>query len=194
MGFGARWRTWIVAGAGVLALGGVVPPSSGIAADGDGLWAVYQSALKGAKYVDLTHTITPTIPVWAGFAGSSSAPAKAGSDVDANTKKGDVFTYAKDGFEATEYVLRTDQLGTQLDPPAHWAPEYPAIDELPPTYAIRPLVVIPIAVVCLWLQFHRKWYLQITTSGGQAKALTGTNAALIKRVVVALNEAIVQRG
>ena len=40
--------------------------------------------------------------------------------------------------------MTTDQLGTQLDPPAHWAPEYPAIDELPPTYAIRPLVVISI--------------------------------------------------
>ena len=57
---------------------------------------------------------------------------------------GEIYTYAKHGFEATEYTLRTDQLGTQLDPPAHWAPEYPAIDELPATYAIRPLVVISI--------------------------------------------------
>ena len=32
-----------------------------------GLWQVYESALKGAKYVDLTHTINPSIPVWAGF-------------------------------------------------------------------------------------------------------------------------------
>jgi kynurenine formamidase len=54
------------------------------------------------------------------------------------------YTYEKDGFEATHYDLSTDQLGTQLDPPAHWNPYYPAIDELPPTYAIRPLVVIPI--------------------------------------------------
>ncbi len=38
-------------------------------------------------------------------------------------KTGDVFTYDKHGFEATNYVLTTDQLGTQLDPPAHWAPE-----------------------------------------------------------------------
>src|SRR5512146_1395634 len=59
-------------------------------------------------------------------------------------RTGDVYTYEKHGFEATEYALRTDQLGTQLDPPAHWAPEYPAIDELPATYAIRPLVVISI--------------------------------------------------
>jgi kynurenine formamidase len=41
-------------------------------------------------------------------------------------------------------VLGTDQLGTQLDPPAHWAPEFPAIDELPATYTLRPLVVISI--------------------------------------------------
>jgi hypothetical protein len=32
----------------------------------------------------------------------------------------------------------------QLDPPAHWAPEYPAIDEIPATFAVRPLVVISI--------------------------------------------------
>jgi hypothetical protein len=31
-------------------------------------------------------------------------------------------------------MLRPDQYGTQLDPPAHWAPEYPGIDELPATY------------------------------------------------------------
>jgi hypothetical protein len=42
------------------------------------------------------------------------------------------------------YRLSTDQFGTQLDPPAHWAPSYPAIDELPPTYGVRPLVVISI--------------------------------------------------
>ena len=50
----------------------------------------------------------------------------------------------KDGFEATKYEIATDQFGTQLDPPAHWAPEYPGIDELPATYAVRPLVVISI--------------------------------------------------
>jgi kynurenine formamidase len=134
------WRRSIAA-FGVLAIASLAAPSSGLAADG--LWAVYDSALKGAKYVDLTHTITPKIPVWAGFAASTFSPAKAGADLD-DAKIGDVFTYEKHGFEATEYTLRTDQLGTQLDPPAHWAPEYPAIDELPATYAIRPLVVISI--------------------------------------------------
>jgi kynurenine formamidase len=53
-------------------------------------------------------------------------------------------SFDQQGFEATHYDLSTDQLGTQLDPPAHWAPEYPSIDELPATYAVRPLVVISI--------------------------------------------------
>ena len=33
----------------------------------DSLWNLYESKLKQAKYVDLTHTITPSIPVWSGF-------------------------------------------------------------------------------------------------------------------------------
>ena len=101
------------------------------------LWQVYNSYLRNAKYVDLTHAITPTIPVWKGFGKS-----KFGRTVDPKT--GRIYTYEKDGFEASRYDLSTDQLGTQLDPPAHWDPNYPAIDELPATYAVRPLVVISI--------------------------------------------------
>lgn len=101
------------------------------------LWQVYQQSLKKAKYIDLTHTVTPIIPVWSGFGKSKFAPT-------VNPKTGQPYTYQKDGFEATHYDLSTDQLGTQLDPPAHWNPDYPAIDELPPTFAVRPLVVIPI--------------------------------------------------
>lgn len=138
-------RSVLVAALAAIAAGGLMGvPSRGHAEDDKGLWPVYEQALKGAKYVDLTHTITPNIPVWAGFADSTFAPAKAGSDTEGFATKGEVYTYAKHGFEATEYSLKTDQLGTQLDPPAHWAPEYPAIDELPATYAIRPLVVISI--------------------------------------------------
>lgn len=117
---------------------------AGARADEPGLWKVYNDAFKGAKYVDLTHTITPKIPVWAGFGNSTFAPSKAGADLEGFAKKGDVYTYEKHGFEATSYLLTTDQLGTQLDPPAHWAPEYAAIDELPATFAVRPLVVISI--------------------------------------------------
>ncbi len=101
------------------------------------LWQIYDQYLKKAKYVDLTHKITPSIPVWAGFGRSSFGPTL-------NPKTGKPYTYRDDDFEATHYDLATDQLGTQLDPPAHWDPQYPAIDELPATYTIRPLVVISI--------------------------------------------------
>ena len=111
--------------------------SAAHAADASGLWSVYEQSLKNAKYIDLTHTLTPSIPVWKGF-----GPSKFGPTV--NPETGKPYEYGKDGFEATHYDLSTDQFGTQLDPPAHWAPEYPAIDELPATYAIRPLVVISI--------------------------------------------------
>ena len=101
------------------------------------LWQVYHRSLKNAKYVDLTHTITPSTPVWAGFGPSQFGPT-------VNPKTGKPYTYKADGFEATRYLLTTDQLGTQLDPPAHWNPDYPGIDELPATFAVRPLVVISI--------------------------------------------------
>ena len=102
-----------------------------------GLWSLYNQSLEKAKYIDLTHTLSPSIPVWKGFGPSKFGPAL-------NPDTGKPYQYARDGFEATRYDLSTDQLGTQLDSPAHWAPEYPAIDELPATYAIRPLVVISI--------------------------------------------------
>jgi kynurenine formamidase len=104
---------------------------------GTGLWQVYDQTLAHARYIDLTHAITPGMPVWKGF-----GPATFGPSVDPATGK--AYTYANDGFEATAYRIATDQFGTQLDPPAHWAPEYPGIDELPATYAVRPLVVISI--------------------------------------------------
>ncbi|MEZ0218157.1 MAG: cyclase family protein [Rariglobus sp.] len=123
-------------GASVILLG-VLGLAGPVRAGGSDLWAVYESVLKKAKYVDLTHTITPAIPVWSGF-----GPASFGQVV--NPATGKPYAYAADGFEANRYILSTDQLGTQLDPPAHWAPEYPAIDELPPTFAVRPLAVISI--------------------------------------------------
>jgi len=114
----------------------VLAPAGAQAAD-RGLWKVYDKSLSRARYIDLTHRITPDIPVWKGFGPSKFDPAN-------NPETGLPYTYAHDGFEATNYTLATDQLGTQLDPPAHWDPNYPAIDELPATYAVRPLVVISI--------------------------------------------------
>lgn len=130
-----RWLA-LVAGAVLVAIGATAVPAG--ARDRPGLWKVYDEVLSRARYIDLTHDITPDMPVWKGF-----GPAAFAASVDPAT--GMPYTYAKDGFEATAYRLSTDQFGTQLDPPAHWAPEFPAIDELPATYAVRPLVVISIA-------------------------------------------------
>src|SRR5829696_1680724 len=99
------------------------------------LWQAYTEVLSKSRYIDLTHTITPNQPVWKGFGPATFRPT-----VDPMT--GRPYTYAEHGFEATAYTLATDQFGTQFDPPAHWAPEWAAIDEVPATYAVRPLVVI----------------------------------------------------
>ncbi|MBT9583564.1 cyclase family protein [bacterium] len=101
------------------------------------LWKVYEKFFKRARYVDLTHTIQPDSTVWKGFGPQQFDPA-------IEPESGRPYSYAKDGFEATRYTFSTDQLGTQLDPPAHWNPDYPSIDELPATYSLRPLVVISI--------------------------------------------------
>jgi kynurenine formamidase len=112
----------------------LVAAAPAAAKDSD-LWKAYNQTLSKARYIDLTHTITPNQPVWRGFGPATFKPT-----VDPIT--GVPYTFAKDGFEATAYTLATDQFGTQFDPPAHWAPEQAAIDEIPASYAVRPLVVI----------------------------------------------------
>jgi kynurenine formamidase len=99
------------------------------------LWKVYDKTLSKSRYIDLTHTLTPDQPVWSGFGPATFRPA-----VKPDT--GQPYSYATDGFEATAYTIATDQFGTQFDPPAHWAPEQAALDEVPASYSVRPLVVI----------------------------------------------------
>jgi len=112
---------------------------------GDGsLYEVYTDTLKGAKYVDLTHAFSPTIPVWPGFGPATFGPSKAGVTMEGFTREGEEFTYAKHGFQATAFSITTDQYGTQLDPPAHWNEYGATISDLPPTIALRPLVVLDV--------------------------------------------------
>lgn len=101
------------------------------------LWKAYAQLFQNARYVDLSHTLEPESTVWRGFGPQQFEPA-------VDPASGQPYEYAKDGFEATRYQLSTDQLGSQLDPPAHWNPNYPAIDEIPASYALRPLLCISI--------------------------------------------------
>ncbi|HTT17757.1 MAG TPA: hypothetical protein VMG82_02360, partial [Candidatus Sulfotelmatobacter sp.] len=65
-----RWKAFcaiLVVLAGTLFLTDREPKSTS-------LWDVYDQSLKHAKYVDLTHTINPSIPVWHGFGPSKFLP------------------------------------------------------------------------------------------------------------------------
>lgn len=110
------------------------------------LWAVHTQVFENAKYIDLTHAFEPQQSVWPGFANAEFRAAKAGSDMGEYASLGDEFTYEDHGFIATEYLLPTDQYGTQLDPPAHWNPLGATISDIPASFAIHPLVVINLVV------------------------------------------------
>jgi kynurenine formamidase len=125
----------------ILSSAALAQPSSQPSA---GLWPVYEQSIKGAKHIDLTHAFAPVQPVWPGFGRAEFKPTTAGADIPGYVNKGDEFSYGKHGFVATSYLLTTDQYGTQLDPPAHWDEYGATISDLPPTFAVRPLAVIPI--------------------------------------------------
>lgn len=119
----------------------MAPPSAGAESS---LWQIYEHHLRDAKYIDLTHAFEPAQAVWPGFGNATFKPATAGRQMEGYVEIGEEFTYQKHGFVATAYEIPTDQYGTQLDPPAHWDSLGATISDLPPTYAIRPLVVIDI--------------------------------------------------
>ena len=108
-----------------------------------GLWAIWDSVFAHARFVSLSHVLTPDTPVWSGFPLTTKFEQGTGRLDDKSPYA--AFTYDKTGLETSAYTFATDQFGTQLDPPAHWHPCFPAIDELPATLALRKLVVISIA-------------------------------------------------
>jgi kynurenine formamidase len=108
-----------------------------------GLWAVWDNAFARARYVSLSHVLTQDAPLWKGFPPTTKFSQGTGRLDDKSPYT--AFTYEKLGLETSGYTFAADQFGTQLDPPAHWHQCYPAIDELPPTLAVRKLAVISIA-------------------------------------------------
>jgi kynurenine formamidase len=108
-----------------------------------GLWSAWDSAFARARFVSLTHVLTQDAPVWKGFPPTTKFAQGTGRLDDKAPYA--AFTYEKLGLETSAYTFATDQFGTQLDPPAHWHQCFAAIDELPPTLALRKLAVISIA-------------------------------------------------
>jgi kynurenine formamidase len=127
-------------GVALLALGG--PPGTAREAQAPvDLWRVYDTAFVGAKYIDLTHAFGPDTPLGDDFSPLRFMTAHAAHG-DGPGGEGVAFDYPTVGAAITGYVLPTDQVGTQLDPPAHGNAHGATISEFPPTMAVRPLVVI----------------------------------------------------
>ena len=108
-------------------------------------WPAYEASFAHAKYIDLTHAFAPGDPRWPGFGPLSVSAARAAIDVPGFIGKGEPFGYARHGAGITAYQLPTDQVGTQLDPPAHGNPLGATISDFPATMAVRPLVVIDLS-------------------------------------------------
>jgi kynurenine formamidase len=109
------------------------------------LWDFYQSSLRHAKYIDLTHSIAPGGPIGEGFADFKVGSARAGVAIPGIIDQGEPFTYEKLGVAITAYELPMDHIGTQFGPPAHQNDHGATISDIPPTVALRPLVVINVA-------------------------------------------------
>ena len=86
------------------------------------------------KLVDLTHSFSPTSPVWSGFGQATMTAA-------ADPKTHEPYTIEKHGFRTTFYSL-VGQYGTHVDPPAHFAADGLTMDKIPLDQMILPLVVL----------------------------------------------------
>jgi kynurenine formamidase len=106
------------------------------------LWNVYAAVLRQAKYIDLTHAMAPGGPIGEGFRDFTVGPALAGVAVPGLVARGEPFTYRTLGVAITAYHLPMDHIGTQFGPPAHENEHGATISDIPPTVALRPLVVV----------------------------------------------------
>ncbi|WP_224365249.1 cyclase family protein [Hyalangium versicolor] len=104
-------------------------------ADGPTLAEAYK-VLSTRKFVDLTHSFSPSTPVWQGF-GQASFTAAA----DPSTYR--PYTLKEDGFRTTFYSF-VGQYGTHVDPPAHFHKDGITMDRIPLQDMILPLVVFDI--------------------------------------------------
>src|ERR1700756_224903 len=106
------------------------------------LWSIYEQVLKHAKYIDLTHAFAPGQARGLALGELQVGSAIAASEIPGFIRAGEPIEYERQGVAITRYNFGSDQIGTQLDPPAHWSVIGATISDLPPTYAVRPLVVI----------------------------------------------------
>ena len=92
--------------------------------------------IQGKQFVDLTHSFSPTTPVWSGFGQATMSAA-----CDPKTHR--PFTIEQDGFRTIVYSL-VGQYGTHVDPPAHFRADGLTMDRIPLKDMILPLVVFDV--------------------------------------------------
>ncbi|WP_439031070.1 cyclase family protein [Gordonia terrae] len=85
----------------------------------------------GRRVVDLTHTLSPSFPVWPGNPPMVTVPTS-------RVRKGD------SGF-ATNWVSFAEHTGTHVDAPAHKIGRGITVDRIDPADLIAPLVIVSIA-------------------------------------------------
>jgi kynurenine formamidase len=116
-----------------VAAAGVAEERRGAQADQPNSLADALKAIQSRKLVDLTHSFSPTSPVWGGFGQAAMSAA-----ADPTTHR--PYTIEKDGFRATFYSM-VGQYGTHVDPPAHFSDGGLTMDQIPLDQMILPLVV-----------------------------------------------------
>lgn len=109
------------------------------AADKPGTLADALETIQGKEFVDLTHSFSPTTPVWSGF---GQATMSAASDPKTHRP----YTIDKDGFRSIFYSL-VGQYGTHVDPPAHFSADGMTMDQIPLKQMILPLVVFDMTLI-----------------------------------------------
>jgi kynurenine formamidase len=102
----------------------------------DGSLAEAYRIIASKRFVDLTHSFSPSTPVWKGFGPATFSRA-------ADPVTGHPYTVEQDGFRVFFYSM-VGQYGTHVDPPAHFDLQGKTMDELPLKQMILPLVVFDI--------------------------------------------------
>lgn len=141
----AASRRSFVGSALLLAGGLAAAPRAGARGRDNPLWDFYETTLRRARYIDLTHGMAPGGPIGEGFTDFKVGAARAGVSIPGLIQKGQPFTYAGQGVAITAYQLPMDHIGTQFGPPAHLNEYGATISDVPATVALRPLVVVNVA-------------------------------------------------
>lgn len=94
------------------------------------LWSLYSDVLSKARFIDLTHAFGPGQPCFPGFP---------------DEERKILFDFANGDTARVHHYSFVGQWGTHVDPPIHFDRNGQALDEIPVSQMLLPLVVIDIS-------------------------------------------------